>query len=162
MVKYTYPENIEVPKFSEANGFYTTKARSVIMSRIRAKNTKPEILLRKALWDQGLRYRKAPKNLPGKPDIVLRKFKLVVFVDGEFWHGYDWENKKKTIKSNQGFWIPKIERNILRDKQNNALLQKMGFRVLRFWQKEVENELGACVLEILRQINIDDPNIAMQ
>ncbi|MBY0425310.1 MAG: very short patch repair endonuclease, partial [Cytophagales bacterium] len=108
MAEYTYPEEIEVPRFCEANGFYTTKARSAIMSTIRAKNTKPEIRLRKALWSQGIRYRKTLKNLPGKPDIVIRKYRLVIFVDGEFWHGYDWENKKATIKSNRGFWIPKI------------------------------------------------------
>ncbi len=161
MAYYSYPEDIEVPRFNEANGFYTTPLRSKIMSRIKGKNTKPEILLRKALWGQGIRYRKSPTNLPGKPDIVIRKYHLVIFVDGEFWHGYDWENKKHTIKSNRGFWIPKIERNMLRDKQHTELLQKMGFIVLRFWQKEVEKELGNCVLEILKRIDIHDPKVEM-
>jgi DNA mismatch endonuclease, patch repair protein len=161
VANYTYPEDIEVPRFNEANGFYTTSLRSKIMSRIRAKNTKPEIILRKALWDQGIRYRKSPKNLPGKPDIVIRKYKLAIFVDGEFWHGYDWENKKSSIKSNRGFWIPKIERNMLRDRQNTALLQKMGFTVLRFWQQQVEKQLGSCVLDILSKINIYDPKVDM-
>lgn len=161
MAKYTYPEDIDVPRFEEANGFYTTPARSKIMSRIRSKNTKPELMLRKALWGQGIRYRKSPKNLPGKPDIVIRKYRLAIFIDGEFWHGYDWENKKASIKSNRGFWIPKIDRNMLRDRQNAIILKRMGFTVLRFWQQEVEKETGKCVLEILRQINIHDPQVAM-
>lgn len=70
--------------------------RSYIMSRIRSRDTKPELLLRKALWAKNIRFRTHAKDLPGKPDIVIRKYKLAIFVDGEFWHGYDWENKKPT------------------------------------------------------------------
>ena len=106
---------IAIPQFSEENGFYTTKARSFNMSQIKGKNTKPEKLLKKAVWQAGVRY-KTPKNpLFGKPDISLKKYKLVIFLDGAFWHGYDWENRKSTIKSNWEFWIAKIERNMQRD-----------------------------------------------
>nr|WP_280141014.1 very short patch repair endonuclease [Algoriphagus locisalis] len=94
-----------VPQFSEENGFYTTKARYFNMSKIRSHNTKPEKLLKKALWHAGVRYKSPKKPLPGKPDISLKKYKLVIFVDGTFWHGYDWENRKGTIKSNREFWI---------------------------------------------------------
>ena len=90
-----YPEKqIKVPRFTEENGFYTTKKRSELMGKIKSKNTKPEISLRKALWHLGYRYRKNVKSLPGNPDLVFSKYKLAVFVDGEFWHGYNWEQKK--------------------------------------------------------------------
>ncbi|WP_354330067.1 hypothetical protein [Pedobacter sp. CG_S7] len=85
-------KTIKVPRFKEANGFYTTPQNSKAMSKIRGKNTKPEIILRKAFWAKNFRYRIHVKNLPGKPDI-----------DGEFWHGYKWEEKKLKIKTNIGF-----------------------------------------------------------
>ncbi len=153
-----YPEkNIKVPRFREENGFYTTKERSEIMRKIRAKETKPELILRKTLWALGVRYRKNYKELPGKPDIVIAKFKMLVFIDGEFWHGYDWENKKKKLKSNRKFWIPKIERNIQRDEQINQKLKGMGWRVMRFWDFQVKKELGVCVQKILEHIeNYED------
>lgn len=78
----------------------TTPQRSYIMSRIRAKNTKPEFLLRKALWAKGTRYRTRTKDLPGSPDVVIRKYRLAIFVDGEFWHGHQWEKTKDRIKIN--------------------------------------------------------------
>jgi DNA mismatch endonuclease (patch repair protein) len=153
-----YPENnIKVPRFKEENGFYTTKERSKLMSRIRGKDTKPEVMFRKALWAKGYRYRKNVKKLPGKPDVVLRKFKLVIFIDGEFWHGHNWEEKKKTIKSNRAFWIPKIERNMQRDEQVGIELEKMGFTVFRFWEQQIKKDLDACleqVIEYITRINI--------
>jgi DNA mismatch endonuclease (patch repair protein) len=124
---------IAIPQFSEENGFYTTKARSFNMSQIKFKGTKPEKLLKKALWQAGLRYKTPKKPLFGKPDISLKKYKLVIFVDGAFWHGYDWENRKHAIKSNQEFWIAKIERNMQRDQEVNDYYQSKGWRVLRFW-----------------------------
>ncbi|MBN2597648.1 MAG: very short patch repair endonuclease [Marinifilaceae bacterium] len=142
-------KQIRVPRFSEANGFYTTKQRSELMSKIRAKDTKPEIRFRAVLWSMGLRYRKNVKALPGTPDIVMRKYKLVVFIDDEFWHGYQWETKKAQIKSNKDFWIPKIERNMQRDKEVNAQLAAMGFYVLRFWNHQIKNELPYCIGRIL-------------
>lgn len=150
-----YTENIiKVPRFNEAAGFYTTKARSDLMSRIRSKETKPEIQFRKVLWGLGLRYRKNVKKLQGTPDIVFTKFKLIIFIDGEFWHGYNWEEKKRKIKSNRDFWIPKIERNMQRDRQNNRKLEEQGWTVLRFWDSEIKKELGACLNRVL--IHLDN------
>lgn len=145
-----YKENkIKVPRFSEANGFYTTKQRSEMMSKIKASNTKPEQKLRKFLWGLGIRYRKNVKNLPGKPDIVLRKYKLVIFIDGEFWHGYQWEEKKEKLKTNRNFWIPKIERNMQRDKEVNKYYVENKWKILRFWEGQIKNEFTYCVNTIL-------------
>ena len=91
------------------------------MSQIRSKGTKPEKLLKKALWLAGVRYKTPKKPLPGKPDISLKKYQLVIFVDGVFWHGYDWGNRKHSIKSNREFWIAKIERNMERDQEVRIL-----------------------------------------
>ena len=149
-----YPEldEIKVPRFSEAAGFYTTSQRSKLMSKIRSKNTKPEVKLRKTLWQMGVRYRLNVKNLPGTPDIVIRKYKLAIFVDGEFWHGYNWKEKRDSIKSNRAFWIPKIERNIQRDRQNIVILEKMGWTVFRFWEQEIKKNMGTCINIILEHI----------
>ena len=152
LVKYI-EDIIKVPRFEEANGFYTTKARSQLMSKIRSKETKPEIKLRKALWNLGLRYRKNVKKLPGTPDIVISKFRLIIFVDGEFWHGYNWEKKKLELKTNRGFWIPKIERNIQRDKSINKKLKEMGWHVIRFWDSQINKEFGQCLFSILEYID---------
>lgn len=149
-----YPEfQIKVPRFEEALGFYTTKQRSATMSKIRSKNTKPELAFRKALWKAGVRFRVHFKGIPGKPDISNRSKKFVVFIDGEFWHGHDWEKKRSSIHSNRAFWIPKIERNMQRDRQINDTLSNMGFKVFRFWQKDVEENLGVCLMEILRHLS---------
>ena len=88
----------------------------------KCRDTKPELLLRSELWKRGLRYRKNYKKLVGKPDIVFVGKKIAIFVDGKMWHGYDWENQKNDFKSHQDFWIPKIERNIARDKSVNQQL----------------------------------------
>ena len=144
-MKYYPKPKITVPKFCEENGFYTTKERSSNMSRIKGSNTKPEKLLKKALWHSGLRYRSNRRRLPGKPDISFIKYKLVVFIDGSFWHGYDWEYRKIHIKSNRDFWIPKIERNRQRDREINHFYLSKGWTVLRFWDFEVKKELGVCV-----------------
>ncbi len=144
-----YPEhNIKVPCFNEANGFYTTKGRSELMAKIKGVNTKPELKLRKALWGMGFRYRKNVKKLPGSPDLVFYKFKLAIFVDGEFWHGYNWEEKRGKIKSNRDFWIPKIERNMQRDRQNRRKLENEGWVVLRFWEQEIYKDFDNCIIKI--------------
>jgi len=142
-------EKIKVPRFNEASGFYTTKKRSKIMSKIRGKNTKPELVFRKALWQKGVRYRVDSKKLPGRPDVSIIKYKLVIFIDGEFWHGYNWDKRKETIKSNRGFWIPKIERNMQRDREVNLALQELDFTVFRFWEHEIKTELDKCINDVL-------------
>jgi DNA mismatch endonuclease (patch repair protein) len=149
MADYRFPEKIKVPRFEEEAGFYTTPERSELMAKIRSENTRPEIMLRKALWAVGLRFRVHNKKLPGRPDISNQRLKLAVFVDGEFWHGYQWQEKKQQIKSNRAFWIPKIERNMQRDEEVNWQLRQRGFTVFRFWEREVKKELGACVKRVL-------------
>ena len=145
-----YPKNIiKVPRFNETSGFYTTKERSKLMSKIKSQDTKPEQKLRKFLWGIGIRYRKNVKKMPGTPDIVISKYKLVIFIDGEFWHGYNWNEKKKKIKSNRAFWIPKIERNMQRDQMNNYFYKKKGWKVMRFWEHEIKKEFNVCISEIL-------------
>jgi DNA mismatch endonuclease (patch repair protein) len=132
--------------------FDTTPERSKLMSKIKSKNTQPELLLRKALWQEGIRYRLHVKKLPGRPDIVIGKAKLAIFVDGDFWHGHDWDNKKLKLKSNINYWIPKIEKNIQRDIQNNKDLDSVGYLVLRFWEHQIKKETAICISKILRII----------
>ena len=150
MVQYKLPEEtIQVPRFAEAAGFYTTAQRSRTMSKIRNKNTRPEMRLRKALWNAGLRYRLHQKDIPGRPDVVIEKWKVAIFVDGEFWHGYEWSKKRDTIKTNRAFWIPKIERNMQRDREVNMELKRLGYEVFRFREYEVNEEIRTCVKRVL-------------
>lgn len=142
-------EKIKVPRFKEEAGFYTTKKRSKIMSKIRGKNSKPELRLRKALWAKGIRYRINSKILPGRPDISIEKYKLAIFIDGDYWHGYNWEERKPKIKTNREFWIPKIERNMQRDREVNQQLEDMGFTVFRFWDHEIKTSLNKCVNDVM-------------
>ena len=144
---------IKVPRFEKKHGFSTSSKRSALMSKIKGKNTSPEITLRKSLWKIGLRYRLHNKRLPGNPDIVMRKYMLVIFIDGEFWHGFNWEQKKLKIKANRCFWIPKIERNIQRDNINNVKLENLGFTVLRFWEQDIKKNLDGSLLKITEFIN---------
>ena len=130
----------------------TPEQRHKCMSNIKNKNTSIEVLLRKALWRQGIRYRKNITSLPGKPDIAITKHKIAVFCDGELWHGKDWEDRKGTIKSNRDFWIPKIEKNIKRDAVNEKSLEKMGWTVLRFWGNDIKKNIADCVNEIKQTI----------
>ena len=141
-----------VPRFNEDNGFYTTKSRSKLMSRIKSSNTDSEIRLRKLLYRSGYRYRVNVKSLPGKPDIVIKKYKLIIFVDGEFWHGYNWLAKSEKIKANRGFWIPKIDRNMERDMENNKKLKDLGWNVIRFWDHEIKKDIDACLYSVIANI----------
>lgn len=149
---YKTKTEIKVLRFEEAQGFYTTKKRSILMSKIKGKSTSPERLFRKALWREGIRYRTNDPNLPGKPDIVSKKYMLIIFIDGEFWHGYNWEKKKKKIKSNRAFWIPKIERNMERDVQYTEMLEKMGYKVFRFWEFQVKKEPLQCLTLVMEYV----------
>jgi len=133
-------------------GGITPEQRRKCMSHIRSNDTSIEVLLRKALWHEGIRYRKNLKTLPGKPDIVITKYKLAIFCDGELWHGKNWETKKEKIKTNRDYWIPKIERNITRDNENEKKLEKDGWIVMRFWGDDIKKNLTACVNEIKETI----------
>lgn len=118
------------------------------MSQIRSQNTKIEIRLRKALWHLGIRYRINYPALPGKPDIAITKHKIAIFCDGEFWHGKDWQAKKEKINSNRDYWIPKIERNIMRDAEIDKKLHALDWKVLRFWGTDIQKNLEACVSDV--------------
>jgi DNA mismatch endonuclease (patch repair protein) len=137
-----------MPSFKNGLHFETTEERSIRMSNIKSKNTKFEIFFRKRLWKSGIRYRINYKKLPGSPDIVINSKKIVVFIDGEFWHGYNWEIKKTKIKANRDYWIPKIERNIKRDFENNLALQNLGYTVLRFWEQELKKNFDECINKV--------------
>jgi len=130
----------------------TPEQRSKCMSRIKAENTSIEVLLRKALWREGIRYRKNLKTLPGKPDIAITKYKIAIFCDGELWHGKDWEKTKNRINSNRDFWISKIEKNMMKDTINEKKLEKAGWVVLRFWGKDIKKKLADCVNEVKETI----------
>lgn len=119
----------------------TKQQRSYCMSRIRAKDTKIELILRSELHKRGLRFRVNYDKLNGKPDIVFVSKRVAVFIDGEFWHGYDWEKRKKQIKSNRKYWIKKIEGNMERDKKNTKMLRKQGYRVKRIWGQMLKKNL---------------------
>ena len=120
------------------------------MQRVHAKDTKPEILLRKALWHHGIRYRKNYRLLPGTPDIAITKYRIAVFVDGDFWHARGHEMKPgEQIQTNQLFWRKKLKRNVERDKENNEALLEKGWIVLRFWESDIMKNLSDCVNEIM-------------
>ena len=123
---------------------HTPEQRRKNMQAVKNKNTKIELMLRKALWARGLRYRKNSSKVFGHPDIVFIGRKVAVFCDSEFWHGYDWENKKNEIKTRQDFWIKKIERNIQRDKEVNDQLKSRGWIVLRFWGNDIKKNVELC------------------
>lgn len=135
---------------------HTPEQRRKNMRAIRNKDSQIELLLRKELWHRGLRYQKNSKKVFGHPDIVFLGKKVAVFVDSEFWHGYDWENRKNDFKSHQEFWIPKIERNIQRDIEVNEKLQAEGWTVLRFWGKEIKKNLSKCADSIERAVSNND------
>lgn len=114
------------------------------MQQVKNKGSRIEVLLRKELWSRGLRYRKNVNSIYGRPDIVFIGKKIAVFCDSEFWHGYNWEERKKDFKSNQEFWIPKIERNINRDIEVTDKLESEGWTVIRFWGNEIKKNTVQC------------------
>ncbi len=122
------------------------------MAHIHLKNGKAETILAKRLWHSGVRYRKNYKKLPGSPDIAITTQKIAVFVDGEFWHGQNWAESQPRLKSNREYWIEKIEENIARDNRNNEALEKMGWRVFRFWEKQVLKDPDSCAKAVLSEI----------
>ena len=128
---------------------HTPEQRRKNMQAIKSKDSKIELMLRRELWARGLRYRKNVKTIYGHPDIAFIGKKVAVFVDSEFWHGYDWENRKHDFKSNQEFWISKIERNMQRDCEVNEKLRSEGWTVLRFWGKDIKNNRIGCVDEVI-------------
>lgn len=133
-------------------------SRSYNMSMIKSKNTRVEILLRKELWRRGLRYRKNCSYIYGKPDLVFLRKQIAVFIDGEFWHGYNFEETKSRLNSNKDFWVKKIERNIERDFEITQFLIEQGWAVLRFWDFEIKNDLARCADKIEHAVKIREIN----
>lgn len=125
----------------------TKEQRHKNMKNIRSKDTEIEIILRKALWDKGYRYRKNYKELPGNPDIVLTKYKIAIFCDGEFFHGKNWEVLKPRLeKGDHGdYWTKKIARNMERDNEIDKQLLFEGWTVIRFWGNEIKKNTSECV-----------------
>jgi len=118
------------------------------MQAVKNKGSKIELIIGSGLWVKGLRYRRNDKTVFGKPDFVFKKTKIAVFCDSEFWHGKDWNKRKKEHKSNIDFWHKKISRNIQRDKEVNKKLTKDGWLVLRFWGKDIEKDFLLCIYKI--------------
>ncbi|MCI1749950.1 MAG: very short patch repair endonuclease [Megasphaera cerevisiae] len=125
----------------------TQQQRKKNMQHIKASDTDIEILLRRKLWHRGYKYRKNYKKLPGKPDIVLTKYKIVIFCDGEFFHGKDWKVLKLKLEhsNNSEYWISKISRNIEHDNDVNKELLYHGWTVIRFWGDDIKNDLDGCI-----------------
>ena len=123
---------------------HTPEQRHKNMQAVKNKDSEIELLLRRELWSRGIRYQKNSNKVFGHPDIVFIGKKIAVFCDSEFWHGYDWDNRKGDFKSNKEFWIPKIERNIERDKEVNKALEDEGWKVLRFWGRDIKKHCKEC------------------
>jgi len=128
---------------------HSKEIRSFNMSRIRAENNRYEEIVRKYLFSCGLRYRKNDKRYPGKPDIVLPKYKVMVFVNGCFWHMHDGCKRAVLPKSNADYWIPKLQANCERDEANRRYLEQSGWRVITVWECELKKDL---LQQTLRQL----------
>lgn len=124
-----------------------TEQRRKTMSKIRGKDTKIEVALRKALWAKGYRYRKNYKAIPGSPDICLTKYKIAIFCDCEFFHGKDWEvlKAKVSMGNNGEYWVKKIEENMVRDNEKDKMLCYMGWTVIHFWGKDILKKTEECI-----------------
>lgn len=134
----------------------TPEQRHRCMHSIKSKDSGIEVTLRKALWEKGYRYRKNYKDLPGKPDVVLTKYKVAIFCDSEFFHGKDWDESlhAQILRgSNAEFWEKKILRNMERDREVNDELEDMGWTVLRFWGNDIKRNLNSCVATIEEALN---------
>jgi DNA mismatch endonuclease Vsr len=122
------------------------------MQAVKSSGSQIETMLGKSLWQKGLRYRKNDRTVFGKPDFTLKKYKIAIFADSEFWHGKDWDTRKHDHKSNIDFWHKKIERNIERDKEVNEALAAAGWTVIRFWGKDIKKNLEQCVEIVVKEV----------
>lgn len=131
----------------------TKEQRRENMQAVKNKDSKIELMLGKALWRKGFRYRKNDTSVFGKPDFTFKKYKIAVFCDSEFWHGKNWEERKYDHKTNIEFWHKKIERNIERDKEVNEELNNQGWIIIRFWGQDIKKNLLLCVEKVENAIN---------
>lgn len=129
----------------------SSASASFAMRHNKAKDTVPEVLLRKALWSRGVRYRLHVSQLPGKPDIVFSKERVVIFIDGDFWHGRNWvELEKKLLhRANAEYWIAKIQYNRTRDQEQRQALEEQGWTVIRFWETDVIKNIEDAVEKVI-------------
>lgn len=141
-----------VPRFEQFKP--SSPAASRAMSGNRSKKTQPELLLRRAVWKLGLRYRVNVPFLPGKPDLAFLREKVAVFCDGDFWHGRDWEARKARLERgrNAAYWTAKIQRNIERDEAQTAMLEELGWTVLRLWETDIRKDPDAAAREVRRAV----------
>lgn len=125
-----------------------------IMSAVKSKDTKPELMLRHELWSRGLRYRVNVKTLPGKPDVVFTRARLAIFCDGDFWHGHNWVIRGKAsieaeMERYTPFWRDKILGNIRRDVERTARLEADGWKVIRIWESDIKADVSKCADEVV-------------
>lgn len=131
----------------------TKEQRKKNMQAVKSKGSIIERKLALELWRLGIRYRKNDKSVYGKPDLTIKRLKIAIFVDSEFWHGKDWGENKKKHKTNKLFWLEKIERNIQRDYEVNEYLLKSGWKFLRFWGTDITKNLRTCTDKVLEEVN---------
>ena len=133
----------------------TPDQRKKNMQHIRSKDTEIELILRKALWSEGIRYRKHYDKLPGKPDIAITKYRIAIFCDGEFFHGKDWDKLQLKLKNsnNSEYWIKKIRRNIERDMEVEREIRAEDWTVIRFWGKDIKSNTEDCIAVIKEAIH---------
>lgn len=131
---------------------WSKQKRSEVMSKIRGKNTKPEMILRSQLFRQGFRYRIHQKDLPGKPDIVLPKYKTAIFVHGCFWHYHKDCGEGRIPSTNSKFWKEKLQRNITKDEANIKALKKDKWKVFVIWECEIEKQLERTIGKLINKI----------
>ena len=131
----------------------TKSQRHRAMSHNRGRDTKPELLLRKTLWHKGIRYRKNYRRLPGTPDIAITRYRIAIFVDGDFWHARGHrENPGEQVATNKDYWQRKLSRNVERDREADDALTELGWLVLRFWESDVRKRLDEVVKEVLEYV----------
>jgi DNA mismatch endonuclease (patch repair protein) len=130
----------------------TREQISFNMSRVRSSGSEIEVVLGKAMWATGIRYRKQYSRLPGRPDFVFVKAKVAVFCDSSFWHGRGWPEAATQLKSNRNFWVPKIERNMARDREVGLMLNSMGWHVIRFWDDKIKRDAAGCALRVAQAV----------
>lgn len=149
--------NPKVPVFTGLRP--SSKIASKVKQRNRSRDTAHELALRRELWRLGLRYRKNVKTLAGKPDIVFSRTRVVVFCDGDFWHGRHWRILEKKLRkgANARYWTAKIASNIQRDLRNTALLKKSGWRVIRLWETEIKKKPKRWALHIKKWASARQP-----
>jgi DNA mismatch endonuclease (patch repair protein) len=138
----------KVPRFSSFKPVSETASR--IKQRNRSRDTKAELLLRKELWRRGFRYRLHASDLPGKPDIVFRRARVVVFCDGDFWHGRHWRSRREKLArgANAVYWTAKIATNVARDRRNTRLLRAAGWTVVRLWETDILRNVGRAATRV--------------